>query len=274
MLPTPARSGLSLLVGVKRCVDYAVKIRIRPDGKGVDTNVKNSMNPFDEIAVEEAVRLREKHKGDVSRIAAVSIGPAKAADVLRTALAMGADDAIHVEIPADTVIEPLGVSKILAAITKAEMEKGPDDEAWAWTMGKQAIDDDASQTGQMLAAHLDWPQATFASKLEFKGGFKKGEKVEVTREIDGGLATMETTLPFVLTTDLRLNEPRYASLPNIMKAKKKPLKKVTLKDLGLENEISPRLETLEVKEPPKRQGGIKVENVDELIAKLKESGRI
>ncbi|PWN42822.1 putative electron transfer flavo protein beta chain [Ceraceosorus guamensis] len=275
MLPTPAHQGLSLLVGVKRCVDYAVKIRIRPDGKGVDTDVKNSMNPFDEIAVEEAVRLREKHKDEISRIAAVSIGPAKAADVLRQALAMGADDAIHVEVGKDAVLEPLAVSKILAAVTAKEMEKNADEkEAWAWHLGKQAIDDDASQTGQMLAAKLNWPQATFASKLDFKGKFAKGEKVEVTREVDGGLATVETTLPFVLTTDLRLNEPRYASLPNIMKAKKKPFQKLTLKDLGLEEDAKPRLETLEVKEPPKRQGGAKVGSVDELVSKLQEAGRI
>ncbi|UZJ52205.1 hypothetical protein CBS101457_001525 [Exobasidium rhododendri] len=267
-------NNLRVLVPVKRTIDYAVKIRVASDGKGVDTNVKHAMNPFDEIAVEEAVRLREKHKDAITKITAVSAGPAKSADVLRTALAMGADDAIHVEIPDGSLggpLEPLAVSKILSAIIKKESES---DEVGLVIMGKQAIDDDASQTGQMLAAMLDWPQATFASKLEFLGKLEKGEKVRVTREVDGGLGIIETTLPFVMTTDLRLNEPRYASLPNIMKAKKKPFKKVSLKDLGLEEGAKPRLETVNVKEPPKREGGAKVDSVDDLISKLKEAGRI
>ncbi|PWN33221.1 putative electron transfer flavo protein beta chain [Meira miltonrushii] len=267
-------NNLRVLVPVKRTIDYAVKIRVASDGKGVDTNVKHAMNPFDEIAVEEAVRLREKHKDAITKITAVSAGPAKTADVLRTALAMGADDAIHVEIPDNSLggpLEPLGVSKILKAVIDKENEK---EEIGLIIMGKQAIDDDASQTGQMLAAILDWPQATFASKMEFKGKLEKGEKVQVTREVDGGLAVVETSLPFVLTTDLRLNEPRYASLPNIMKAKKKPFQKLTLKDLGLEDAAKPRLETIKVQEPPKREGGAKVESVDELVSKLKEAGRI
>ena len=188
---------------------------------------------------------------------------------------MGADDAIHVEIPDNSLggpLEPLGVSKILREVIKKANEE---EEVGLVIMGKQAIDDDASQTGQMLAAQLNWPQATFASKLEFTSGkLEKGEEVQVTREVDGGLAVVKTKLPFVMTTDLRLNEPRYASLPNIMKAKKKPFKKYSLKDLGLEEEAKPRLETLKVAEPPKREGGAKVEDVDALISKLKELGRI
>ncbi|PWY98770.1 putative electron transfer flavo protein beta chain [Testicularia cyperi] len=266
---------LRVLVPVKRTIDYAVKIRVASDGKGVDQNVKFSMNPFDEIAVEEAVRLREKYKDDITKITVVSAGPAKTADVLRTALAMGADDAIHVEIPDKALagpLEPLGVSKILKeVITKA----GEEEEVGLVILGKQAIDDDASQTGQMLAGLLNWPQATYASKLEFPGGkVEKGAEAQVTREIDGGLGIVKTKLPFVMTTDLRLNEPRYASLPNIMKAKKKPFKKYTLKDLGLEDAVKPRHETIKVAEPPKREGGAKVESVDELISKLKEAGRI
>ncbi|PWN19688.1 electron transfer flavo protein, beta subunit [Microstroma glucosiphilum] len=274
MRPTPISSALRILVPVKRTIDYAVKIRVASDGKGVDTNVKHAMNPFDEIAVEEAVRLREKHKEAVSKITAVSAGPAKSADVLRTALAMGADDAIHVEIPDNSLggpLEPLAVSKILQAVIK---KAGEEEEVGLVIMGKQAIDDDASQTGQMLAARLDWPQATFASKLEFLGKLEKGEEVQITREVDGGLGIVKTTLPFVMTTDLRLNEPRYASLPNIMKAKKKPFKKYSLKDLGLEEDAKPRLEVLKVAEPPKREGGAKVEDVDALVGKLKELGRI
>ncbi|WFD02488.1 Putative electron transfer flavoprotein subunit [Malassezia obtusa] len=253
---------LRVLVPIKRTIDYAVKIRVASDGKGVDTNVQHSMNPFDEIAVEEAVRLRERHKGVVDKI-----------DVLRTALAMGADDAIHVDIPDKSLsgpLEPLAVSKILKTI----VEKEEKDKIGLVILGKQAIDDDASQTGQMLAGLLNWPQATFASKLELEGKGNEGDKVKVTREVDGGLAVVDSSVPLVVTTDLRLNEPRYASLPNIMKAKKKPLKKLTVADLGLEKEIQPRLETLKVAEPPKRQGGAKVENVDELISKLKEAGRI
>jgi len=227
------------------------------------------MNPFDEIAVEEAVRLRERNKEAVKRITVMSAGPAKSQDVLRTALAMGADDAIHVDVPGP--LEPLAVSKILRAVVDKE---AGEDEIGMVLLGKQAIDDDASQTGQMLAGLLKWPQATFASKLELEGKGDKGDKVRVTREVDGGLAIVETTVPLVLTTDLRLNEPRYASLPNIMKAKKKKMTKYTVADLGLEKDIEPRLETLKVAEPPKREGGAKVENVDELIAKLKEAGRI
>lgn len=199
---------LRVLVPVKRTIDYAVKIRVNSDGKGVDTNVKHAMNPFDEIAVEEAVRLRERHKDAITKITAVSAGPAKTADVLRTALAMGADDAIHVEIADNSLggpLEPLGVSKILqAVIAKANEEE----EVGLVIMGKQAIDDDASQTGQMLAAMLGWPQATFASKLEFLGKLEKGEEVKVTREVDGGLGVVKTKLPFVMTTDLRLNGER------------------------------------------------------------------
>ena len=227
------------------------------------------MNPFDEIAVEEAVRLRERNKEAVKRITVMSAGPAKSQDVLRTALAMGADDAIHVDVPGP--LEPLAVSKILRAVVDKE---AGEDEIGMVLLGKQAIDDDASQTGQMLAGLLKWPQATFASKLELEGKGDKGDKVRVTREVDGGLAIVETTVPLVLPTALRLNEPRYASLPNIMKAKKKKMTKYTVADLGLEKDIEPRLETLKVAEPPKREGGAKVENVDELIAKLKEAGRI
>lgn len=260
---------LRVLVPVKRSIDYAVKIRVASDGKGVDTNVQHSMNPFDEIAVEEAVRMRERNKDAIKRITAVTAGPAKSQDVLRTALAMGADDAIHVEVPGP--IEPLAVSKILRAIVDKEASS---DEIGLVLLGKQAIDDDASQTGQMLAGLLKWPQATFASKVELEGKGDKGDKVTVTREVDGGLAVVETHVPLVLTTDLRLNEPRYASLPNIMKAKKKKVVKYSVADLGLEKDIEPRLETLKVSEPPQRQGGAKVENVDELISKLKEAGRI
>ena len=260
---------LRVLVPVKRSIDYAVKIRVASDGKGVDTNVQHSMNPFDEIAVEEAVRMRERNKDAIKRITAVTAGPAKSQDVLRTALAMGADDAIHVEVPGP--IEPMAVSKILRAIVDKEASS---DEIGLVLLGKQAIDDDASQTGQMLAGLLKWPQATFASKVELEGKGDKGDKVTVTREVDGGLAVVETHVPLVLTTDLRLNEPRYASLPNIMKAKKKKVVKYSVADLGLEKDIEPRLETLKVSEPPQRQGGAKVENVDELISKLKVAGRI
>ncbi|KAL9932797.1 hypothetical protein V8E36_008496 [Tilletia maclaganii] len=264
-------SNLRVLVPIKRTVDYAVKIRVASDGKSVDTNVKHSVNPFDEIAVEEAVRLREKYKKDITRITAVSAGPAKTADVLRTALAMGADDAIHVET--DAALEPLGVAKILNAVVQKAADE-EEEEVGLIIMGKQAIDDDASQTGPMLAGLLDWPQATFASKVELLGKVAKGEPVQVTREVDGGLNVLKAKLPIVVTTDLRLNEPRYASLPNIMKAKKKPFKKVSLADLGLEADVKLRLETLKVEEPPKRQGGAKVESVDELVEKLKSAGRI
>jgi electron transfer flavoprotein beta subunit len=246
---------MKLLVAVKRVIDYNVKPRVKMDGSGVDlANVKMSMNPFDEIAVEEAIRLKEK--GVATEIVAVSIGPQKAQETLRTALAMGADRAILVQT--DEEVEPLAVAKILAKI--ADDEK-PD----MLILGKQAIDDDNNATGQMLAALLGWPQGTFASKVEAGEG-----RVKVTREVDGGLETEELKIPAVVTTDLRLNEPRYASLPNIMKAKSKPLATRTPDEMGVD--ISRRLETLKVSEPPKRQAGIKVGSVDELVEKLKGLG--
>jgi electron transfer flavoprotein beta subunit len=246
---------MKLLVAVKRVIDFNVKPRVKMDGSGIDlANVKMSMNPFDEIAVEEAIRLKEK--GVASEIVAISIGPQKAQETLRTALAMGADRAILVQT--DEEVEPLGVAKILARI--AEEEK-PD----MIVLGKQAIDDDNNATGQMLAALLGWPQGTFASKVEAEGG-----KVKVIREVDGGLETVELNIPAVVTTDLRLNEPRYASLPNIMKAKSKPLATKTADELGVD--ISRRLETIKVAEPPKRKGGMIVGSVDELIDKLREKG--
>jgi electron transfer flavoprotein beta subunit len=246
---------MKLLVAVKRVIDFNVKPRVKMDGSGVDlANVKMSMNPFDEIAVEEAIRLKEK--GIATEVVAVSIGPAKAQETVRTALAMGADRAILVQT--DEEVEPLAVAKILAKI--AEEEK-PD----IVVLGKQAIDDDNNATGQMLAALLGWPQGTFASKVEAEGG-----KLKVTREVDGGLETEELNIPAIVTTDLRLNEPRYASLPNIMKAKSKPLATKTPDDLGVD--IKRRLETVKVSEPPKRQAGIKVGSVDELVDKLKALG--
>jgi electron transfer flavoprotein beta subunit len=246
---------MKLLVAVKRVIDFNVKPRVKMDGSGVDlANVKMSMNPFDEIAVEEAIRLKEK--GVAKEIVAVSIGPAKAQETLRTALAMGADRAILVQT--DEEVEPLGVAKILAKI--AEEEK-PD----MVVLGKQAIDDDNNASGQMLAALLGWPQGTFASKVEAGDG-----KVKVTREVDGGLETEQLNIPAVVTTDLRLNEPRYASLPNIMKAKSKPLATMTPDELGVD--IKRRLETVKVVEPAKRQAGIKVGSVDELVEKLKGLG--
>jgi len=254
---------LNILVPVKRAVDYAVKIRVNPQQTGIDLNVKHSMNPFDEIAVEEAIRIRERLKDAVKSIKVVTIGPPKSAETLRTALAMGADSAIHVEIPDSAPPpEPLGVAKALRAIIKREKD-GVD----LIILGKQAIDDDAGQTGQMLAGLLNWSQATFASKVVIDA-----EKMEanVTREIDGGSEELRCRLPLVVTTDLRLNEPRYASLPNIMKAKKKIIEKLTAGDLGVD--FTPRLETLKVTEPPTRVGGGKVDNVDELVAKLKEAG--
>jgi len=254
---------MKLLVAVKRVIDFNVKPRVKMDGSGVDlANVKMSMNPFDEIAVEEAIRLKEK--GAASEIVAVSIGPAKAQETLRTALAMGADRAILVQTPDDvgSDVEPLAVAKILARIAQ---EEKPD----MIVLGKQAIDDDSNQTGQMLAALLGWPQGTFASKVEVQGASGDG-RVKVTREVDGGLETVELNLPAVVTTDLRLNEPRYASLPNIMKAKSKPLATKTPDELGVD--ISRRIETLKVSEPPRRQAGVKVNSVDELIDKLRETG--
>ena len=246
---------MKALVPVKRVIDYNVKPRVKADGTGVDlANVKMSMNPFDEIAVEEAIRLKEA--GKVSEIVAVSIGPAKAQETLRTALAMGADSAVLVETDAE--VEPLAVAKILKAVA-AEVEPG------LIILGKQAIDDDSNQTGQMLAALMELPQGTFASKVEMDG-----DHVKVTREVDGGLETLRLQVPAIITTDLRLNEPRYASLPNIMKAKKKPLETKTPADYGVD--IAPRLKTLNVSEPPVRQAGVKVADVDELVAKLKAMG--
>ena len=246
---------MKVLVAVKRVIDYNVKPRIKMDGSGVDlANVKMSMNPFDEIAVEEAIRLKEK--GAVSEIVAVTVGPAKAQETLRTALAMGADRAIHVV--SDEDVEPLGVAKLLKAIADEE-------QPGMIILGKQAIDDDSNQVGQMLGALLGWPQGTFASKVEVAG-----DTINVTREVDGGLETVALTGPAIVTTDLRLNEPRYASLPNIMKAKSKPMAQRTAAELGVD--IAPRLETLTVVEPSKRQAGIKVGSVDELIEKLKTLG--
>jgi electron transfer flavoprotein beta subunit len=246
---------MKLLVAVKRVIDYNVKPRVKADKTGVDlANVKMSMNPFDEIAVEEALRLKEK--GAASEIVVVSIGPAKAQETLRTALAMGADRAILVQT--DTEVEPLAVAKILAKVAQEE-------QPGLFILGKQAIDDDSNQTGQMLAALLGWGQGTFASKVAVEG-----ESVDVTREVDGGLETVKLKLPAVVTTDLRLNEPRYASLPNIMKAKSKPLATKTPDDYGVD--VTPRLTTLEVVEPPKRSAGVKVGSVDELIDKIRETG--
>ena len=248
---------MKILVPVKRVIDYNIKARVKADQTGVDlTNVKMSMNPFCEIAVEEAVRLREK--GVATEVVAVSIGPAKAEDTLRTAMAIGADRALLLQTDAD--IEPLGVAKLLAAVVA---EEKPD----VVIMGKQAIDGDNNAAGQMLAALLDWPQATFASKVEIAGG-----KATVTREVDGGLQTIEATLPAVITTDLRLNEPRYASLPNIMKAKKKPLESKPADAYGVD--LAPRLTVVKVTEPPKRAAGIKVADAAELVAKLKAAGAL
>ena len=248
---------MKVLVPIKRVIDYNVKVRVKADQSGVDlANVKMSMNPFDEIAIEEAVRLKEA--GTASEVVAVSIGPAQASETIRTALAMGADRGILVQT--DETVEPLAVAKILKAVAEQE-------EPALMILGKQAIDDDSNQTGQMLAALLGWPQATFASKLELADN-----KATVTREIDGGLQTIKVDMPAVLTTDLRLNEPRYASLPNIMKAKKKPIDTKTVEDYGVD--IKPRLEVLKVTEPPQREGGVKVESVAELVGKLKEKGLI
>jgi electron transfer flavoprotein beta subunit len=246
---------MKLLVAVKRVIDYNVKPRVKMDGSGVDlANVKMSMNPFDEIAVEEAIRIKEK--GVATEIVAVSVGPQKAQETLRTALAMGADRAILIQT--DEEVEPLAVAKILAKIAGQE-------QPGMIILGKQAIDDDCNQTGQMLAALLGWPQGTFASKVEPGDG-----QVNVTREVDGGLETVQLKLPAVVTTDLRLNEPRYASLPNIMKAKSKPLSTRTVDELGVDT--ARRIETIKVTEPSKRQAGVKVASVDELIDKLRETG--
>ena len=248
---------MKILVPVKRVVDYNVKIKVKNDNSGVDLeNVKMAMNPFDEIAVEEAVRLKEKKLCD--EITAISIGSAKSEETLRTALAIGVDKGILVETEEE--VQPLEVAKILKEVVK---KNNPD----LVLMGKQAIDDDSNQTGQMLAALLGWPQGTFASKLEING-----KKINVTREIDGGLETLGMELPAIVTTDLRLNEPRYASLPNIMKAKQKPIEKITPGDLNIE--IKQRLKTLKVTEPPKKETGIKVDSVQELISKLHEKEKV
>jgi electron transfer flavoprotein beta subunit len=246
---------MKVLVPVKRVVDYNVKIRVRADGTGVETaNVKMSMNPFDEIAVEEAVRLKEA--GKATEVVVASLGVQACQETLRTALAMGADRAIHVLT--DVAVEPLAVAKALKSLAEKE-------QPGLVIMGKQAIDDDSNQTGQMLAALLGWPQGTFASKVEVGDG-----SVTVAREVDGGAETVKLKLPAVVTTDLRLNEPRYASLPNIMKAKSKPLATKTPEELGVD--VKRRLETLKVVEPPRRSAGIKVASVDELVGKLKALG--
>ena len=248
---------MKILVPVKRVVDYNVKIRVKADGTGVElANVKMSMNPFDEISVEEALRLKEAGKAE--EVVVVSIGPAKAEETLRTALAMGADRAILVET--DDAVEPLAVAKILKAIVDAEAPG-------LVIAGKQAIDNDMNATGQMLAALLGWPQATFASKVEIEG-----EKATVTREVDGGLQVISVNLPAVVTVDLRLNEPRYASLPNIMKAKKKPLDETTPETLGVD--AAPRLEVVKTVEPATRKAGVKVASVEDLISKLKNEAGV
>ena len=248
---------MKVLVPVKRVVDYNVKVRVKADETDVDlANVKMSMNPFDEIAVEEAVRLKEK--GVVTEVVVVSCGPAASQDTLRSAMAMGADRGILVESNAE--LQPLAIAKLLKAVCDKETPS-------LVICGKQAIDDDSNQTGQMLGALMDWPQATFASKVELAG-----DKVTVTREIDGGLETLAMPLPAVVTTDLRLNEPRYATLPNIMKAKKKPLDTLAADSLGVD--ITPRLKTIKVSEPPKRGGGIKVADVADLLNKLRNEAKV
>ena len=248
---------MKVLVPVKRVIDYNVKARVKPDQSGVDlANVKMSMNPFDEISVEEAVRLKEA--GTATEVVVVSIGPQQAQETLRTALAMGADRGILIKT--DETVEPLAVAKLLKAVVA---EESPE----LVILGKQAIDDDSNQTGQMLAALLDWPQGTFASKVEIADG-----KCNVTREIDGGLQTVALDMPAIVTTDLRLNEPRYASLPNIMKAKKKPIDMKEPGDFGVD--IAPRLTVVKVTEPPAREAGEKVEDVATLVSKLKAAGAI
>ena len=248
---------MKLLVAVKRVIDYNVKVRVKADETGVETaNVKMSMNPFDEIAVEEAVRLLEA--GTATEVIAVSIGVQQCQETIRTALAMGADRGIHVKT--DEELQPLAVAKLLAKIVEKE---SPD----VVILGKQAIDDDSNQTGQMLAGLLGWSQGTFASKIDLAEG-----KANVTREVDGGLETLAINVPAIITTDLRLNEPRYASLPNIMKAKKKPIEEMSPEDLGVD--VAPRLTTLKVTEPAKREGGVKVESVAELVDKLKNEAGV
>ncbi len=248
---------MKVLVPVKRVIDYNVKVRVKADQTGVETaNVKMSMNPFDEIAVEEAVRLQES--GTATEIVAVSIGSQQCQETIRTALAMGADRGILIE--SDDEVEPLAVAKLLKAVVDKESPE-------LVILGKQAIDDDSNQTGQMLAALLGWGQATFASKLDIEGS-----SANVTREIDGGLETIKVTMPCIVTTDLRLNEPRYASLPNIMKAKKKPIEQMAPGDLGVDT--APRLTTLKVVEPPKREAGVRVEDVAQLVDKLKNEAKV
>ncbi len=248
---------MKILVAVKRVVDYNVKIRVKSDNTGVElANVKMSMNPFDEIAVEEALRLKEA--GKATEVVVASVGPQAAQETIRTALAMGADRGILVKT--DDEVEPLGVAKVLKAVAA---EEAPD----LIIVGKQAIDDDSNQTGQMLSALLGWAQGTFASEVDLGEG-----SVKVTREIDGGLQTVDLKMPAVVTTDLRLNEPRYASLPNIMKAKKKPIDEKEIADLGLD--VAPRLTTLKVEEPAQRKAGVMVESVEELVAKLKDEAGV
>ncbi len=248
---------MKVLVPVKRVVDYNVKVRVKTDGSGVElANVKMSMNPFDEIAVEEALRIKEA--GKASEVIIVSIGPAQASETIRTALAMGADRGVLVKI--DGAVEPLAVAKLLKGVADAE-------QPGLVILGKQAIDDDCNQTGQMLAALLGWSQGTFASKVEIGEG-----TVDVTREVDGGLQTVVLKLPAIVTTDLRLNEPRYASLPNIMKAKKKPIDEKTAADFGVD--VTPRLNVLKTTEPPGRKAGVKVGSVAELVAKLKDEAGV
>jgi len=250
---------MKVLVPVKRVVDYNVKVRVKSDGSGVDiANVKMSMNPFDEIAVEEAMRLKEA--GKATEVVAVSCGVAQCQETLRTAMAIGADRAILAETPADLELQPLAVAKLLKAVADKEQPQ-------LIILGKQAIDDDCNQTGQMLAALLGWPQATFASKVVVEDG-----KAVVTREVDGGLETVSLALPAIVTTDLRLNEPRYVTLPNIMKAKKKTLDVVKPEELGVD--VSPRLKTLKVAEPPKRTAGAMVPDVATLVAKLKNEAKV
>ncbi len=248
---------MKVLVGVKRVVDYNVKVRVRADGTGVETaNVKMSMNPFDEIAVEEAIRMKEA--GTADEIVAVSMGVRQCQETIRTALAMGADRGIHVIT--DEELQPLAVAKLFRALVERESPE-------LVILGKQAIDDDSNQTGQMLAALLGWPQGTFASDIVLTG-----EGAEVTREVDGGLETVGLAVPAVVTTDLRLNEPRYASLPNIMKAKKKPIDQIAVDELGVD--VAPRLETLKVEDPPGRAGGRRVADVEELVDKLKNEAGV
>ena len=257
-LPDPEEDALKVLVPVKRVVDYNVKVRVKADGTGVDiANVKMSMNPFDEIAVEEAVRLKEA--GIATEVVVVSAGVSACQETLRTALALGADRAVLID-SGDTDLQPLAVAKLIKAVADKEQPQ-------LVVFGKQAIDDDSNQTGQMFAALQGWPQATFASKVVVADG-----KATVTREVDGGLETLELALPAVVTTDLRLNEPRYATLPNIMKAKKKPLETLKPADLGVD--VTPRLKTLKVSEPPKRQAGVMVPDVATLVNKLKNEAKV